>query len=363
VALKSVANGQWVTYGGEAGKERLVANGQVRLKGYGVPIFVNSEIFTFKTIGYSTVSLQVANGKQAANGELAPNGRYVVAEGGGGGGLFANRPALGPWETFTVVDLGDNQVALKTSDGKYVSAQGEKLVADRAGIDGIRPSETFTLVNESKDGKGDFVSLIAPNGRYVTYEGGGEKGRLVANGGPRGKAGIPSPPPARATFALRPIRYSTVALAVNGLYVTDKRGVGLDQGGEGLFASGSGFGSWDTFTVVDLGPTSFTLIDPSFRLPPLPVTAEEVALKAADGKYVTDEGGKSNNLVANQDFIGPQEIFSLINLGNNTVVMRAGNGRFVIPTLGLQPRLAAGGLFYYPGLVFPTRQQFTVIPR
>jgi hypothetical protein len=33
----------------------------------------------------------------------ASNGQYVVAEGGGGDVVNANRDAIGPWETFGVV--------------------------------------------------------------------------------------------------------------------------------------------------------------------------------------------------------------------------------------------------------------------
>jgi hypothetical protein len=32
----------------------------------------------------------------------APNGQYLVAEGGGGGAVNANRSAIGPWETFVL---------------------------------------------------------------------------------------------------------------------------------------------------------------------------------------------------------------------------------------------------------------------
>ena len=36
-------------------------------------------------------------------GLRAANGHYVVAEGGGGDVVNADRTALGPWETFTIV--------------------------------------------------------------------------------------------------------------------------------------------------------------------------------------------------------------------------------------------------------------------
>jgi hypothetical protein len=49
------------------------------------------------TIGSgATVSLQ------AYNGWSGGGGNYVVAEGGGGSVVNANRGAVGPWETFTI---------------------------------------------------------------------------------------------------------------------------------------------------------------------------------------------------------------------------------------------------------------------
>lgn len=41
-------------------------------------------------------------------GLVSVHGRYLVAEGGGGGEVFANREALGPWETFTPSELHDD---------------------------------------------------------------------------------------------------------------------------------------------------------------------------------------------------------------------------------------------------------------
>ncbi|GAB4199916.1 MAG: hypothetical protein Fur006_51020 [Coleofasciculaceae cyanobacterium] len=45
----------------------------------------------------------------------ASNGQYVVAEGGGGGVVNANRSAIGPWETFAIILGGTIANSLPTS--------------------------------------------------------------------------------------------------------------------------------------------------------------------------------------------------------------------------------------------------------
>jgi hypothetical protein len=55
------------------------------------------------------------------------------AENGGGRELGANRGAIGTWEQFRLEDLGNDQVALRASNGQYVTAEGgggRELVAN-----------------------------------------------------------------------------------------------------------------------------------------------------------------------------------------------------------------------------------------
>jgi hypothetical protein len=54
----------------------------------------------------------------------ASNGQYVVAEGGGGDLVYANRNAIGPWEIFELINLGNNMIALKAYNGQYLTAEG-----------------------------------------------------------------------------------------------------------------------------------------------------------------------------------------------------------------------------------------------
>ena len=72
----------------------------------------------------------------------ASNGKYVSAA---GGTLLANRDCIGPWETFLMVRVRDSRIALKANNGKYVCAEGgggRELVANR---DQIGPWESFYM--------------------------------------------------------------------------------------------------------------------------------------------------------------------------------------------------------------------------
>jgi hypothetical protein len=69
----------------------------------------------------------------------SPQGYYVSADNGGGGGVHVDKTSLSPWESFGIVPLqrlGVNQwkVALHASNGQYVSAEqggGDAVNANR----------------------------------------------------------------------------------------------------------------------------------------------------------------------------------------------------------------------------------------
>jgi uncharacterized repeat protein (TIGR01451 family) len=106
----------------------------------------------------------------------ASNGQYISAKNGGGDGVFANGSAVGTWEKFNVIDLGDRKkIALQASNGQYVSAEETKgglLVANR---NAIGPWETF---NVSILGDRN-IALQASNGQYVSAE--ETTGLVIAN--------------------------------------------------------------------------------------------------------------------------------------------------------------------------------------
>ena len=112
----------------------------------------------------------------------ATSGHHLVAEGNGGGTVSANRPAVGPWETFLIgggtkagcLPSGD-AVRILTSDGFYLRAEGGggstlDATATRAGA-----WELFVIhrVGGGTIRSGDSVALQAPSGHYVVAEKGG----------------------------------------------------------------------------------------------------------------------------------------------------------------------------------------------
>jgi len=106
------------------------------------------------------------------------NNQYVVAENAGASDLIANRPSVGTWEKFQVVDAGGGYIALKAlANNKFVTAEragGGNLIANR---DGAQDWEQFRWIN---NGDGTFSLLSNANMKYVTAENSGSS-PLIAN--------------------------------------------------------------------------------------------------------------------------------------------------------------------------------------
>ncbi|MFG2042948.1 hypothetical protein [Dactylosporangium sp. NPDC048998] len=106
------------------------------------------------------------------------NSRYVCADNAGSQPLIANRTAIGPWETFDVLDAGNGAIALRSHANNLIvtaeNAGAQPLIANRTTIG---PWETFQLIHNT-DGS---VSLKAmANNQYVTAENAGAQ-PLIAN--------------------------------------------------------------------------------------------------------------------------------------------------------------------------------------
>lgn len=91
--------------------------------------------------------------------------------------MIANRDGAAGWETFELVVVKGDKVALKSkANGQYISAGNEGKDPLAANRTEIGPGETFRIINRGI-GK---VALMAVNGKYVCAENGG-KGELIAN--------------------------------------------------------------------------------------------------------------------------------------------------------------------------------------
>jgi alpha-L-fucosidase 2 len=126
----------------------------------------------------STLGLGAAPAGTGISLRAHANGLYVSAANAGAAPLIANRTAIGPWETFDRIDLGNGNIALRSrANGLLVCADNAgaaPLIANRTAVG---QWETFQLIR-NPDGT---VSLRAQaNGNYVTAENGGAAA-LIAN--------------------------------------------------------------------------------------------------------------------------------------------------------------------------------------
>jgi hypothetical protein len=72
---------------------------------------------------------------------------YLCSELNAEGKITSTRESIGPWETFHVTELSGNCIALKASNGKYISInqQSQQLSAN---ADSIGRNETFIMTEE-----------------------------------------------------------------------------------------------------------------------------------------------------------------------------------------------------------------------
>ncbi len=107
---------------------------------------------------WETFEIVDKNGGSLTSGDeiniRASNGMYVVAEGGGGGAVNANRQVPSVWETFTILKRGGadgvivsgDSIALRSIGGRFVTAEGGgggAVVCDRTAA---HEWETFRFI-------------------------------------------------------------------------------------------------------------------------------------------------------------------------------------------------------------------------
>ncbi|MRX56625.1 hypothetical protein GJU41_22015 [Bacillus idriensis] len=102
------------------------------------------------------IALKGHNNKYVCSDDL-PKSRPDV------GYLTLTRDCIGKWETFQLINLGNNKVALKDYRGKYVYAVkgGRSFVL--ADPDNIGPWETFELMELGND----MIALKFARGYYL----------------------------------------------------------------------------------------------------------------------------------------------------------------------------------------------------
>jgi hypothetical protein len=117
----------------------------------------------------------------------AQSGHYVVAEGGGGGVVNANRTSPGAWETFSLDDAGGGAlnsgdvVFFRTANNDYLRADncgGAALIAQGYVGDNCEAFAIFKVDNANNIlwgpiSNGDQVALQTWDWYWVVAEGGG----------------------------------------------------------------------------------------------------------------------------------------------------------------------------------------------
>jgi peptidoglycan/xylan/chitin deacetylase (PgdA/CDA1 family) len=108
----------------------------------------------------------------------AANATYVSVQGNGSGQTLVNSPAIGPTETFTIENLEYDKVAIKCSNGLYLSPQGgggdgQEVIANGPDISVWERLEIVTV------GRGK-IAFQTVNGFFLSREN-VDNGRLMAN--------------------------------------------------------------------------------------------------------------------------------------------------------------------------------------
>jgi hypothetical protein len=110
--------------------------------------------------------------------KAAINNSFVCAENGGANPLIANRPAVGDWEKFRVVDAGNGLIALQAVvNNGYVSAENAGALPLIANRSAISTWERFRWINNA-DGSVSLQSFVSNS--YVSAENAGAS-PLIAN--------------------------------------------------------------------------------------------------------------------------------------------------------------------------------------
>lgn len=150
----------------------------------------------------ATFAVVLVSASASAQGRLvavkSTNGSFLVAEGGGGSALHANRPAQGPWERFTISRqnrrfgpplVSGDSICLRTDNGHFVVAEqggGREMAANRRECGpwetftiwllGATPAGLYPVGGEIPDGNAAAeipVAFQASDGSWVVAEGAG----------------------------------------------------------------------------------------------------------------------------------------------------------------------------------------------
>jgi hypothetical protein len=133
-----------------------------------------------KHLGSQTIGLDGTgtSGGHVISLRAHANNMIVTADNAGASPLIANRTAIGTWEQFDEVDLGNGNIALRAHANNMIvtaeNAGASPLIANRTAVG---PWETFALIH---NGDGSISLRAMANGNIVTADNAGAS-PLIAN--------------------------------------------------------------------------------------------------------------------------------------------------------------------------------------
>lgn len=142
----------------------------------------DTTVYTTPSVGFPTQRINSTSSNSVAIRRIAlqaaANNKYVCADNAGQLPLIANRIAIGPWETFELIDLGNGNVALQAAaNSKIVTAESAGQLPLIANRNAIGLWETFKRIDL---GNNNIALQAAVNSKYVCADNAGAL-PLIAN--------------------------------------------------------------------------------------------------------------------------------------------------------------------------------------
>ncbi|HSQ34222.1 MAG TPA: hypothetical protein VLM81_05015 [Peptostreptococcaceae bacterium] len=231
--------------------------------------------------------------------------KFVAAENGGGRELVANRDVADIWETFRIINTGNNNVILQSYNGQYIRIRENDGVL-LANANNRQSATRFRIIRV----EGREVALQAPNGQYVRVR---ERDNwLVARADQTGR---------RTRFIIdritQPIDIIDDLLSqigrernINIKSVVENKFVAAENGGgRELVANRDVADIWENFKAINTGNN-------------------RIILQSYNGQYVIVRGN-DGVLLANANNRQSATMFMVVRLDNNEISLQAPNGQYV----------------------------------
>ena len=105
------------------------------------------------------------------------NGKFICADGSRNNLLFANRDSAKGWETFSLIMFAKNKCSIRAYNGKYLCAELNSRGEITATREKVGPWEIFSMIEFDSN----YVAFKAANGKFLCMdESGSPAGQIIA---------------------------------------------------------------------------------------------------------------------------------------------------------------------------------------